>query len=201
MSLSRRPNKFGLDPFLLVDTAQANYYYGRTDVHPDTKEGEAEALKDAAKGKDPELDRTLPWALLMGGMYGLIYREVEKEENRRRGRKKREPNQPLPRAINVKSFLWAEAFNIITAQYVKNGFFRRPQKVAERKLINGRKVALALLVQDPGKGAEKTRDYLSPERRQETIWKLRRMERHRLELGEDKDVQKHLTMLRSPAVN
>ena len=68
MTLSKKPNRFGLDPFLTVDTAKANYFYGRTDVPPDPAAGQAEGLLDAAKGKDPELDRSLPWPLLMGGM-------------------------------------------------------------------------------------------------------------------------------------
>ncbi len=200
MSLSRKPNKFGLDPFLMIDTAQANYFYGRTDVHPDTVEGQAEAQKDAAEGKNPELDRTLPWTLLVRGMFAFMYKKQQRAENKRRGKTKRDPDDPLPAPVIIHPFAWAEAFNIITYTYVQTGFFRRPQVIERRKLTNGRTVALAMLVQDPGRGAEKTRSYLSTERRRETVMVLRRMERHRLELGEDKDVKKYLTTLRSPVV-
>jgi hypothetical protein len=52
------------------------------------------------------------------------------------------------------------------------------------------------MVQDKGKGATKTEDYLSPERINETRKRLRRMERHRLEVAEDSQVKKYLASIR-----
>jgi hypothetical protein len=201
MSLSQKPNRYGFDPFLIIDTAKANYFYGRTDVPPDTEEGQRQAELDAARDVDPEIDRTLPWTLLMGGMFSFLYKEAIRNENRRAGRKKRGPYDPFPRPIRFTPQRWAECFNIITVKYIDNEFLRRPDKVSEQKLSNGRKVALLMMLQDPGKGAAKTRDYLSPERLRETKLRLRRMERHRLEMAESPRVQKHLQSLRSPAVN
>jgi len=48
-SLSRKPNRYGYDPFLLMDTSKANLYYGRTDVPPDSEEGEQQAIIDAVE--------------------------------------------------------------------------------------------------------------------------------------------------------
>jgi len=199
MSLSRKPNRFGLNPFLAVDTAMANYYYGRTDVAPD-EEGEEKALRDAAKDEGPELDRTLPWPLLVRGMFEILYKETMKQWLRRRGKSKREPEDPLPNSIVISPQEWARAFNIITFSYVENGLFRRPNVIKKRVTGDGREVALALLVQDPGKGREKMADYLSPKRRRETITVLRRMEKHRRDLGENDAVQKHLANMNPPTV-
>lgn len=201
MSLSLKPNRYGYDPFMPVDTAKANYYFGRTDVPPDTEEGQRQAMLDVTRDVDPEIDRTLPWALLMGGMFKFMYKKAEREENRRAGRKERGPNDPFPRPIKITPQFWAEAFNIITVRYIDTEFLKRPDKVGEQKLANGRKVALLIMLQDPGKGAAKTKDYLSPDRLRETRMRLRRMERHRLEMAENPRVQKYLQTLRTPAVN
>ena len=208
MGLSRKPNKFGLDPFLMVDTAKANYYYGRTDVPADD---ETKALKDAAVGADPTLDRTLPWILLVRGMFSIIYKDILKQQLRRQGylqhlggikghQKQRNPNSPLPSPIVVPPHEWARAFNIITFRYVSDGFLKRPRVIKRMKTESGREIALALLVQDPGKGRDKMEDYLSSRRRRETVKVLRRMERHRLNLGENQAVQEHLASLRPPTV-
>lgn len=200
MALSLKPNKFGLDPFLMVDTAKADYYYGRTDVDPESEEGEERSLLSAAKQKEPELDKTLPWMLLARGMYSFLYKKQETEFNKRLGRKEPRPGDPLPHIIRVTPIDWAEAFNIITFSYVQNGFFRRPTAIKEQKTASGRKIALAILVQDPGKGREKSESYLRPDERRRTVKILRRMETHRLSLGEIDAVQKHLASLRDPEV-
>lgn len=200
MPLSLKPNKFGLDPFLMVDTAKADYYYGRTDVDPESEEGEARALLSAAKGKEPELDKSLPWMLLARGMYSFLYKKEEAEFNRRLGRKDPRPGDPLPRLIRVTPIDWAEAFNIITFSYVQNGFFRRPTAIKEQKTASGRKIALAILVQDPGKGREKSESYVRPDEKMRTLKILRRMERHRLDLGDLDAVKEHLASLRDPQV-
>ena len=201
MSLSQKPNRYGLDPFLAVDTAKANYYYGRTDVPPDTVEGQRQAAMDAAKDVDPEIDRTLPWAILVGGMFSFLYKKAIREEDRRAGRKKRGPRDPFPKPIRITPQDWAKAFNFITTSYIDNEFLKRPDKVSVQKLQNGRSVALLVLVQDPGKGAAKSRDYFSPKRIGETRQRLRRMERHREEMAEDPQVKKYLATLRMPSIN
>ena len=199
MSLSRRPNKFGLDPFLMMDTAKANYYYGRTDVDSDEDDGRREAVKDALRGKDPELDRSLPWPLLVGGMFKYLYVDAITKYNKDHGNRARDsvPVRSLPPKV-IQPADWSDAFNIITANHVKNGLLRRPRKVKEMVTITGRRVALALLLQDPGKGRDKMVDYLSAARRTETVKMLRRMERHRLTLGRKEAVKKHLLDLRPP---
>ena len=196
--LSLKPNRFGWDPFLCIDTAKANYFFGRTDVPPDTEEGQRQALLDASKDVDPEVDRTLPWGLLMGGMYSFLYRKAERENQIPKGDIKR---GVLPKPIRLTPMEWAEAFNIITVRYVETEHFKRPDKISEQRLANGRKVKLLMLLQDPGKGAAKSRDYYSPDRLRETKAKLRRMERHRQEVGENSRVKKYLAELRTPAVN
>jgi hypothetical protein len=200
VALSLKPNKFGLDPFLMCDTAKADYYYGRTDVGAEGPVGEANALISEARKKDPDLDKSLPWMLLARGMYSFLYKKQEVEFNRRLGRKDPRPGDPLPQVIRITPIDWAEAFNIITFSYVQNGFFRRPSTIKVLTTASGRKVALAILVQDPGKGREKSESYLRPDERQRTIKILRRMERHRLDLGELPAVQKHLSSLRDPEI-
>lgn len=197
MALSRKPNKFGLDPFLMANTSMANYYYGRTDVPPDD---ETEALRDAATGKDPELDRTLPWILLVRGMFSILYKDPLRNWLKRRGKSKRDPTDPLPSVIVVSPQEWARAFNIITYKYVEDGLFRRPNVISKRVTEEGREVALAMLVQDPGKGRDKMTDYLSSRRRRETIQVVRRMERHRINISENEAVQHHLAGLSPPSV-
>ena len=201
MALSLKPNRYGFDPFLPIDTAKANYYFGRTDVPPDIEEGQRQAQLDAARGVDPEIDRTLPWTLLMGGMFKFLYKQPIRDENKRFGRKSDETYVRFPRPIKITPQRWAEAFNIITVRYIDTEFLRRPDKVGETKLANGRKVALLVMLQDPGKGAAKTQDYLSPDRLPDTRARLRRMERHRGEMADDPQVQKYLSTLRTPQVN
>jgi len=186
---------------MAVDEAKANYFFGRTDVPKDAKEGKLQAGLDAARGTNPERDRTLPWTLLMAGMFSLLYKEAEKEEARRAGRKKRGPRDPFPKPIRITPQEWAKAFNFITTSYINNEFMKKPDKVGEEKLANGRTVALLMIVQDAGKGAAKTRDYFSPERFNETKARLARMEMHRKEIANDPQVKKYLASLRNPAIN
>jgi len=204
-SPSRKPNIFGFDPFMAVDTTKANLLYGRvdipSDVRSDSEDAEAEAIKKTAQEVDPQMDRTLPWALLMGGMFKFLYKKAEKEENRRAGRKERGPNDPFPRPIKITPQDWAEAFNIITVSYVKADFLKRPDVVDRKNLAGGGKVDLVLMTQTRGKGGAKTEDYLSPERIGETRKRLRRMERHRLEMAENPRVQDYLQSLRKPAIS
>ena len=200
MGLSQKPNKFGLDPFLMCDTTKADYYYGRTDVEPDTEDGEKRALMSAAKGERPVLDKTLPWMLLARGMFKFLYKEAIAEDNKNRGRSKRIPGTALPHKITITPQDWAKAFNMLTFSYVRNDFFRVPTTISEQQTSTGRTVAKAILVQDPGKGLAKSESYIRPDQRVETVNILRRMETHRLDLGERGDVKKHLASLRDPEV-
>lgn len=201
MALSLKPNKFGLDPFLMCDTAKADYYYGRADVPSmDDEKADGKTSEGTEGKKSPDLDKSLPWMLLVRGMYAFLYKKAEQEFNRRLGRKEPRPGDPLPQPIRVTPMAWAEAFNIITFSYVENGFFKRPTVVKEWKTAGGKKVALALLVQDPGKGREKSESYVRPDERARTLRILRRMEGHRLDLASMDAVKKHLATLREPPV-
>jgi len=199
MGLSQKPNKFGLDPFLMCDTAKADYYYGRTDVEPDTEEGEKRALMSAARGERPVLDKTLPWMLLARGMFKFLYRDAIAKDNKNQGRKKRIPGSDLPHKITITPQEWAKAFNMLTFSYVKHNFFKRPSGPVSKDpdAHGGRKLAL-VLEQDPGKGLAKSGDYVEPDQKDETVKILRRMETHRLDLAERQDVKEHLASLHDP---
>jgi hypothetical protein len=199
-SPSQKPNRYGFDPFDAVDEIRANMAYGRVDIPSDAKldtaEAELEAVRATAAKVNPTMDRTLPWTLLMGGMFSFLYGDAEKEENRRAGRKKRSAHDALPRKIKVSAQDWAKAFNMISVRYVDTDFLKRPDVVKKETRPDGRVVKLAVMSQDKGKGGTKTQDYLSPLRVEETRKKLRRMEWHRLEVAEDPRVKKYLASKR-----
>lgn len=199
-SPSQRPNKYGFDPFSAVDETKANLLYGRVDipadVKQDTEEAEAAAVLATALKVNPTMDRTLPWTLIMCAMFSFLYKEAEKDENRRAGRKTRGPQDPFPRPIRISPQFWAKGFNMITVRYVDTGYLKKPVMIRMETRPDGRSVSLAAMVQDKGKGATKTEDYLSPERINETRKRLRRMERHRLEVAEDSQVKKYLASIR-----
>lgn len=199
MGLSRRPNRYNLDPFVAADTIKANYYYGRIDIEPDTKEGDKRAMLAVARGEEPDLDPALPWMLLMRGMFKFLYKEAIREDNRRRGRKKRNPGDPMPPSIGeLKPPQWAEAFNIISVRYIETEYLKPPRSISEEK-VNGRIIRLAVVVTNPGKGTAKSKSYIEEQEKQETINILRRMERHRLEVVNNAEVKKHLASLRDSA--
>lgn len=185
----------------MCDTAKANYYYGRTDIEPDTEDGIARARQSEAKGERPILDKNLPWMLLARGMFKFLYKEAIVKDNYNKGVKKRIPGTRLPPKIPaIKPQAWAEAFNIITVSYVRNEFLKQPKAIKESK-VNGRTVALAIIVQDPGKGLTKSTSYVADsDQKLETKNILRRMEAHRLEVGDLEEVKKHLAALRDPEV-
>jgi len=195
MSLSKKPHIYGLDPFLVIDTIKANYYYGRTDVSPEPEEGQKEAAEDEAKDKDPELDPTLPWIIIMRGMYRFLYKKAEKQD----AKEGKPPISPTKRVLVVNTEMWAKAFNMVTTSFIKSGHLKKPEFIKKQKTASGRIVELAFVSLGPGKGREKTDDYLR--RRNETVNVLRRMEHHRRKLGKDPDVQKHLASLRDPVVS
>jgi len=202
-SPSRKRNKYDLEPFFAVDTASANYLLGRTDVPPDPDEGQTQAALDAVRGIDPEIDVNLPWGLLMGGMFSLLYKEDRKKNKTAQPQRRMgfsSPEYQLPRPIRVSPHDWAEAFNIITVRYIQTDYFLRPQKIKETKLTNGRTVALQLLLTKPGKGIAKSIDYYK-NRLPEMKAKLRRMEFHRQNVADDSRVQKYLQTLRMPKVS
>ena len=122
-----RVNPLRLDSMQTMITPWANQFFGRTDVSPDIKDGQVEALQDTMRDKDPELDRTLPWPLLMRGMFRILYKDALGNMNRRRGKKKWEVNDPLPTPIVTTPRDWADAFNFITVSYVKAQLFKRPR--------------------------------------------------------------------------
>lgn len=198
MSLSHKPNIFGLEPFLAVDLVKANYYMGRVDIPADTEDGEAEALLAASRGQEPTLDKTLPWMLLMRGMFSYLYKKEMAEAKKQQGRYMR-PDF-IPRPIVVKPHEWARAFNFVTTSYIKNEFFKKPEVVKRQVTEDGREVALVVMVTSPGKGLDKSESYVRPGERRNTVNRLRRMERHRENLAEMPDVQKYLASLREPKV-
>ena len=195
-----KKNSLGLDAMLAVDEVFANQYFGRTDVPPEPVEGRVEALSDVAKGKAPEIDRSLPWPLLVRGMFKILYKDAIKVANQQSGRKKRESHHPMPGKISVSPNDWASAFNIITTSYVKTGLLKRPQVSERLKTISGRTVSLAVLVQGPGKGKAKMAHYLSSKEKTETIRIIRRMETHRKTLAGMGSVKKYLAGLQAPTV-
>lgn len=198
MGLSRKPNVFGLEPFLSVDEVKANYYYGRVDIPADTEEGEREAVMAAAQDEEPNLDKTLPWMLLMRGMFSYLYKKEMAEARKRQGSYLKP--EFIPRPLVIKPHDWARAFNFVTTSYIKNEFFKKPEVITPQVTADGRKVALAVLLTSPGKGIEKSESYVRPDQRRVTIKRLRRMERHRENLMEMPEVQKHLASLREPRV-
>ena len=199
MSLSRKPNVYGLDPFLSVDEVKANYYLGRIDIAADDEEGEQEALMAAARGEEPNLDKALPWLLLARGMFSYLYKKEMAEARKRQGRYMRDDF--VPRPIVVQPHDWARAFNFITTSYIQNEYFRKPNLIHKQVTENGRQVALAVLVTSPGKGIEKSGSYVLPGERLTTVKRLRRMERHRKNLEQNREVQDYLASLRDPTVS
>jgi hypothetical protein len=179
----------------MCDTAKADRYYGRADVpSEDDKKATAEILEGK---KFPDLDKTLPWMLLVRGMYSMLYEKEEVRLSKILGHR----GDQLPQPIRLTTKDWARAFNIITFTYVLEfGLFKKPTPVKEVKMANGRKIALAILVQDPGKGLAKSESYVRGDERLRTLKILGRMEKHRLELAELDAVKKHLASLRDPEV-
>jgi hypothetical protein len=198
VSIGRKPHIYGLEPMLSVDLVRANYFFGRVDIPADTEEGERQAILSAARGENPELDKTLPWMLLMRGMFSYLYKQEMRDAKKRNGIYL--PGEFMPRPILIKPHEWAKAFNFISTSYIQNEFFKKPEVITQQVTESGRKVALALLVTNPGKGIAKSESYVRPENRRVTVKRLRRMERHRENIAEDPEVRRYLASLRDPEV-